>query len=97
MSPQATACSTTTGKPASSSSAMPPPRPRASPVLALQPPQEVERLVYRADVGPGHPAGRVALLQQHQLPEVRRRLQLAPQPAAELAGAVLVGVHVVGD
>src|SRR5207247_4180792 len=66
-------------------------------VTSLQLAQVVERLVNRADDGPRDAAARVALLQQQQVLEVRRRLQRPPQAGAEFPGAVVVGVHVVLD
>src|SRR5262245_10607737 len=53
--------------------------PGQSPVAALQLLQIVEGLIHRADDGPRHPPRVVELSQQHQVVEIRRRLQLAAQ------------------
>ena len=37
----------------------------------------------------------VDLFQEHQILEIRRRFQFAAQPMTELAGTVVVSVHVV--
>src|SRR5262249_40707836 len=92
MSPQTTACSTTTGYPASSSATR-----AASAIPSSQLLEVVERLVDGADHRPGHAAGVVQLAQQEQVLEVRRGFQLAAHLRRQLALAVQVGVHVVLD
>src|SRR5262249_25854584 len=87
MSPQPTACSTTTGKPASKSSA----------IGSLQLLEIVERFVNRAYRDAGHASLVVELAKQHQVVEVRRGFQRLFEAVAQLAGAVVVRVHVMRD
>src|SRR5438876_616889 len=71
MSPQTTACATTTGNPAMSFS--------ISTIAPLQLLEVVERLIHRADDGAGNAAFIVEPAEQHQVVEIRRGLQLPVQ------------------
>src|SRR5215471_3978623 len=87
MSPQATDCSTTTGKPESKSSA----------IGQLQFLEIVERFIRRADLGAGHASLVVELAKEHQLVEIGRTFQFALDSMAKRTGSIFVRMHVVFD
>src|SRR5579862_7679242 len=89
MSPQTTACRTITGNFANTAA--------VSAIASLQFLQIIERLIDGADDCPRHSAFIIKSPEQHQVIEIRRRFQRSLQLGAQLAGSVIVSVHVVSN